>query len=100
MAKMVIMYEQPKDKEKFDEHYFNVHVPLGKKLPNIINSSVERVVDSQNTDLNLYLITIIEFENLEKLKEAFESPEARENEADFQNFFHFLEKPPIITIID
>jgi uncharacterized protein (TIGR02118 family) len=36
MAKMVIMYEEPNDKEKFDEHYFNVHVPLGRNIPNII----------------------------------------------------------------
>ena len=66
MAKMVIMYEEPKDKEKFDEHYFNVHVPLGRNIPNIIKDSVHRVVGSQNTHLNLYLITILEFENMEK----------------------------------
>ncbi|WP_096271278.1 EthD family reductase [Paucisalibacillus globulus] len=100
MAKMVIMYEEPKDKEGFDEHYFNVHVPLGRKIPNLINDSVHRVVDSQNTDLNLYLITILEFENIEKLQEAFASPEAKASEEDFSNFSQFLNKPPIITIID
>ena len=100
MAKMVIMYEEPKDKKKFDEHYFNVHVPLGRNIPNIIKDSVHRVVGSQNTHLNLYLITILEFENMEKLQEAFASPEAKLAEEDGQNFFQYLEKPPIISIID
>jgi uncharacterized protein (TIGR02118 family) len=100
MAKMVIMYEKPKDIEKFDEHYFNVHIPLGRKIPNLIKESVHRVVGSQNTHLNLYLITILEFESMEKLQEAFSSPEAKLAEEDGANFFHYLEKPPMITIID
>jgi uncharacterized protein (TIGR02118 family) len=100
MAKLVVMYEEPKDKEKFDEYYFNVHVPIGRNIPNIIKDSVHRVVGTQNTHLNLYLITILEFENMEKLQEAFASPEAKLAEEDGQNFFKYLEKPPIITIID
>jgi len=100
MAKMIIMYEKPKDKEKFDQHYFNVHVPLGRKIPNIIKDSVHRVVDSQNTNLNLYLITILEFENMEKLTEAFTSPEARQAEEDGPNLFQYLDNPPIISIIE
>lgn len=97
---MVIMYEEPTDKEKFDQHYFNVHVPLGRKIPNIIKDSVHRVVDSQNTYLNFYLMTILEFENIEKLQEAFASPEAKQAEKDGPNLFKYLEKPPIITIIE
>ena len=67
MAKMIIMYEQPKDKAGFEEHYFNVHVPLGRKIPNIINDSVHHVIQSLNTNLDLYLITVLEFENIQKL---------------------------------
>lgn len=91
MAKMVIMYEKPKDPEKFNQHYFNVHVPLGKKIPNIINNSVHRVVDAHNTDLNFYLITTLEFENIEKLQEAFASSEAKRAEEDGPNLFQYLE---------
>ncbi len=100
MAKMIIMYEEPKDKEKFDKHYFDVHVPLGRKIPNIIKDSVHRVMNSQGSDLNLYLVTILEFENMEKLMEAFNSPEAKLAEQDGANFFQYLHKPPIITIVE
>ncbi|MEH7237795.1 EthD family reductase [Bacillus sp. JJ1562] len=97
---MIIMYEKPKDIKAFDKHYFEVHVPLGRKIPNIVKDSVHRVIDSQNTNLNLYLITVLEFENMEKLTEAFASSEAREAEADGPNLFQYLEKPPIITVVE
>ena len=99
MAKMIIMYEQPKDKIGFEKHYFDVHVPLGKKIPNIINNSIHHIIQSQNTTLDLYLITILEFENMEKLIEAFASPEARAAEEDGVNLFKYI-NPPIITIVE
>ncbi|WHY89005.1 EthD family reductase [Neobacillus novalis] len=97
---MIIMYEEPKDKEGFDQHYFDVHVPLGRSIPNIIKDSVQRVVSAQNTQLNLYLVTTLEFENMEKLTEAFASPEAKKAEEDGPNLFRYLEKPPIIMIVE
>lgn len=100
VAKMIIMYEKPKDQEKFDQHYFDVHVPLGRKIPNLIKDSVNRVVDVRFSNLNLYLITILEFENMEKLQEAFASPEARMAEEDAPNLFQYLHNPPIITIME
>ncbi|MBS4214424.1 EthD family reductase [Neobacillus rhizophilus] len=100
MAKMIIMYEQPIDKEAFDQHYFNVHVPLGKKIPNILRESVRYVLQTQNTDLNLYLITELEFESVDTLTQALASPEAKAAEEDGPNLMRFLKKPPIITIVE
>ena len=31
MAKMIVMYEEPKDKEGFENHYFSVHIPIAEK---------------------------------------------------------------------
>lgn len=100
MAKMIVMYEQPKDKEGFENHYFNVHLPLAEELPNIVRSSVNRVVNVQNTDLNLYLIVELEFESAGALHEALRSDAGREVSGDVMNMLPFLEKPPIITITE
>jgi uncharacterized protein (TIGR02118 family) len=100
MAKMIIMYEEPKDKDGFERHYFNVHVPLGKKIPNIKSETIQRVIHSQNTDLKLYLIVELEFENMDALNQAFTSPEARAAEEDGPQLFKYLHKPPIITIVE
>ena len=33
MARMVVIYRTPKNVEAFDRHYFEIHVPLAKKIP-------------------------------------------------------------------
>ena len=35
MGKMLVIYEKPADPTAFDKHYFNVHVPLAKRLPGL-----------------------------------------------------------------
>ncbi len=35
MARMVVIYRTPKDVEAFDRHYFEIHVPLAKKIPGL-----------------------------------------------------------------
>lgn len=100
MAKLIVMYEEPRDKEGFEKHYFDVHVPLGRKIPNIKSESIHRVIQSQNTNLSLYLILELEFENLEALTLALSSPEAKAAEADGPNLFQYLNNPPIISIVE
>src|SRR3954467_4618118 len=35
MARMVVIYKQPENPRAFDQHYFDVHVPLAKTLPGL-----------------------------------------------------------------
>jgi uncharacterized protein (TIGR02118 family) len=100
MAKLIIMYEKPKDIEGFENHYFNVHVPLGRKMPYIKRESIQRVVHSQNTELQLYLIVELEFESLDAIHLSLASPEARTAEEDFPHLFQYLHKPPILTFVE
>lgn len=83
MIKMLVLYKTPKDKDAFDKHYFNVHIPLAKKLPGFVKYEVSRgevTVPRSTTDI--YLIGTVYFENMEKLKEAFASPEGQACAAD------------------
>ncbi|MBV7509369.1 EthD family reductase [Bacillus sp. sid0103] len=100
MAKIIILYEQPKDKEGFEKHYFDVHVPLGRKIPHIKSESIRRVIQTQNTSLNFYLITELEFESMDTLNQALSSPEAKDAKADGIDLFKYLNNPPIITIVE
>ncbi|MGM0842161.1 MAG: EthD family reductase [Bacillota bacterium] len=100
MAKVIVLYEKPKDQEGFEEYYFNTHMPIAGKVPHVKNANVQRVLSNQNTDLSLYLIAEIEFENKADMKEAFASEEWKAVGDDGPNFMKFLEKPPIITIVD
>jgi uncharacterized protein (TIGR02118 family) len=35
MAQMIVVYKTPDDADAFGRHYFGVHVPLAKKLPDL-----------------------------------------------------------------
>ena len=35
MARMLVIYRTPKNVEAFDRHYFEIHVPLAKKIPGL-----------------------------------------------------------------
>ena len=100
MAKLIVTYEQPKDQQGFDRHYFEVHVPLAKKLPNLKDMSVNRVLQSQNTDAPLYLFVQLDFESTEALSSAMESPEGKAAVDDVGNLMEFLNKPPVISIAE
>ncbi|MFS0882009.1 EthD family reductase [Metabacillus niabensis] len=98
MAKLYIQYQQPKDKAGFDEYYLNTHMPLAKNVPNIKASSIDRVIQSQNTTLNLYMIVVIEFADLPTLQSAMATPEWKAVMEDAKNLEKFLNEPPIIMI--
>ena len=36
MVKLIAFYKHPENKEAFDEHYFNVHVPITEKIPGFV----------------------------------------------------------------
>jgi uncharacterized protein (TIGR02118 family) len=40
MARMVVIYLTSKNVEAFDRHYFEIHVPLAKKIPGLTKYEV------------------------------------------------------------
>jgi uncharacterized protein (TIGR02118 family) len=97
MAKMVVIYATPKDKVAFDRHYFEVHIPLAKKLPGLIKYEVSRgPIKSLSADPIPYLVGTLYFEDMDAINKAFASPEGRAcaedrkiyapNESDFQMY--------------
>lgn len=74
MARMVVIYKKPKDPTAFDKHYFEVHVPLAKKLPGLIKYEVSKgSVIALAGAQDPYLIGILYFDSLAAIKEAFAS---------------------------
>ncbi len=42
MVRFLVLYQPPTDTEAFDKHYFEVHVPLAKRLPGLRRYTVSR----------------------------------------------------------
>lgn len=100
MAKVIVIYEEPKDKDGFEKYYFDVHIPLASKIPNLKNSAINRVVEGMNTDQNVYLVTELEFEDRDTLHQAMTSPQGQEVQRDVVNLIPFLNKTPVILIAE
>ena len=74
MAQMTVIYQAPADQSAFDAHYFNVHIPLAKKLPGLLSYKITKAPIISTTGHNdVYLIGHLFFENMEALKQAFSS---------------------------
>ncbi len=83
MARMVVIYRTPKNVEAFDRHYFEVHVPLAKKIPGLRKYEVsEGPITVVAGPPDVYLIGTLYFDNLEAIKKAFVSPEGQAAAAD------------------
>jgi uncharacterized protein (TIGR02118 family) len=100
MAKIIALIQEPKNKEAFDKHYFDIHVPLVRKIPGVKNHVVKRVIQTQNTNLNLYLLVEVEFESLQALDHAMASPEGLAVTEDGKLLSGHLFVPPIISIVE
>lgn len=83
MARMIAIYKTPKDPAAFDKHYFEVHIPLAKKLHGLIKYDVGRSpIMSLTGHTDVYCIGTLHFESMEALKTAFASPEGQACAAD------------------
>ncbi|WP_281632851.1 EthD family reductase [Flavobacterium luteolum] len=74
MAKMTVIYKTPKDTAFFEKHYYEVHIPLAKKLPGIIKYEVSNgSVLSLTGHSDVYLVANLYFESIEVMMESFKS---------------------------
>lgn len=84
---MIAIYKTPVDKDAFDKHYFNVHIPLAKKLPGLRKYDVSKIpIISTTGDSETYLIGTLHFDSLEAIKTAFASPQGRDCATDRKIF--------------
>ncbi|MCF8566491.1 EthD family reductase [Alicyclobacillus tolerans] len=100
MAKVVVLYEQPKDVDAFESHYYGVHIPLVQKVPNLKNASIHRIQNAQHTEAQMYLMAELEFEDANALQATMATPEWQEVAKDLPNLVVSLHKPPVILITD
>jgi uncharacterized protein (TIGR02118 family) len=74
MAKMLVIYRTPKDVAAFEEHYWNVHIPLAKGLPGLKKYEVSHgPITAIAGNRDTFLIATLYFDSLAAIKEAFAS---------------------------
>ncbi|MGX9933270.1 EthD family reductase [Virgibacillus salarius] len=86
MVKLIALYKQPEDKEEFDEHYFNTHTPITKKIPGLREMKVTRIVGSPMGKSDYYLLCEMYYDNHDALKQAMKTAEGKASGKDVMNF--------------
>lgn len=80
---MIAIHKTPKDRDAFDKHYFEVHIPLAKKLPGLIKYDVGKSpIISPTGHSDIYCIGTLHFESMDAIKAAFASAEGQACAAD------------------
>lgn len=86
MVKLVALYRKPADPAAFDQAYFQTHIPLVKKIPNLKSVQVSRIVGAPRGEPEFYLIAEMLFQDKATMDAALASPE---NAAAGKNLMSF-----------
>jgi len=86
MIKLVALYKTPGDKEQFDKHYFEVHMPMVAKIPGLVRSEVSKLKSLPGTDSGYYMITEMYYDDMDSFNAAMASPEGKATAKDLVNF--------------
>ena len=82
MVHFFVAYEQPSDVAAFDRHYFDVHVPLAKRLPGLRRYSISRNPTIVRGPEPYHLVALLEWDDMDSLRQDFASPLGREMTRD------------------
>jgi uncharacterized protein (TIGR02118 family) len=84
---MIVVYQTPKNAEAFDRHYFDIHVPLAKKLPGLRKYEVnDGPIEAPAGASDVYRIGILHFDDFAAIRTAFASPQGQAAAADRRLF--------------
>lgn len=87
MIKLIALYKQPEDREKFDEHYYSTHVPITEKIPGLIKMEVTNITgNGMGGKSDYYLMCEMYYENMDAFKTAMKTPEAKASAKDLMSF--------------
>ncbi len=87
MAKLVVLYKNPKSAEAFDKHYASTHIPLAKKIPGLKKYDVSQgAVGAPTGPSGIHRVATLYFDSMDALKAGLASPEGKAAAGDLANF--------------
>ena len=87
MARIVALYDTPKDAAAFDRYYETTHVKIAQKMPGLrsIELSKGPVVTAAGS-ATYHRVGTLRFDSMNDLQTAVASPEGQATAADVMNF--------------
>ena len=87
MVKLIAFYKHPANKEAFDEHYFNVHVPITEKIPGLREMKVTKGTGSpMGGEAKYYFICEMYYDSIEAFKSRIKFTRRKSIKQGFHGF--------------
>ncbi len=86
MVKFIALYRRPTDPAAFDKVYFDTHVPLVNKIPNLRRVKISNVTGAPRGEPEFYRIAEMFFDNKAEMDQALASPENAEAGKNLMSF--------------
>jgi uncharacterized protein (TIGR02118 family) len=83
VVRFIILWKNPPtDLEAFERHYRDVHIPLAKKMAGLRRYTLSRNPTAVRGDAPHYRIAELDWDDMDSLRRAYESPEGRATAED------------------
>ena len=87
MHKLIALYQTPEDADSFMAHYGEVHMPLVRAVPGLVEAKAWRVKgDAMGGEAPYFLIAEMSYPDEATFKAAMASPENRAAGKDLMSF--------------
>lgn len=86
MFRMIVVYNQPEDSEKFLDHYCNVHAPLARQMPDVKEFHWGLCVDPAGGTPDSFLVATLDWASKEAALASLGSPAGEKGNEDLANF--------------
>jgi uncharacterized protein (TIGR02118 family) len=87
MYRLTVLYGHPADPAAFDEYYWNVHIPIARKMRGLKGWTIGRAEGTApGSEAPYYLVVGLYADTREELERILASPEGQAAVADVPNF--------------
>ena len=86
MAKLLVLYKNPKDAKAFDSYYFSTHAPLAKKIPGLQKYEVSDGGVGGPGGGSSHLVAMLTFNSSADIGAGLATPEGQAAAGDLANF--------------
>ena len=86
MVKLIALYRKPADVTAFDNHYYNIHIPLIKNIPGLRKIEITKISGSPVGESKYHLMVEMYYDSIDALNAASASPEGKTAGKDLMGF--------------
>ncbi len=86
MVKLIALYRKPADAAAFDKYYYDVHIPLVRKVPGLRKIEITSITGAPMGEAKYHVMAEMYYDSMDAMNAANASPEGK---AVFQDVMKF-----------